>query len=178
MLGNLMQKGTFRFPEMGSVARSIDLALRLIRARASRKHALLASAAGVAIVAVGLAAVGYVHHTHNLAAAQLATNRVEAANMDLQDELAQLRDKVAASNRDLMAAQGRVVALTEEVHARTQAQAVAPAEPMRFRRRARVTRPPSCRSSFMSRRQNVPRWPRDSARPRPISPNSRQSKPI
>ncbi|HTW54702.1 MAG TPA: peptidoglycan DD-metalloendopeptidase family protein [Stellaceae bacterium] len=84
----------------------------------------------MAIIAIGFSAMGYMHHLRNLADAQQTTSRVEAANMDLQDELAQLRDKVAASNRDLSAAQSRVVALTEEMHARAQAQ-VAPsaAEP-------------------------------------------------
>jgi murein DD-endopeptidase MepM/ murein hydrolase activator NlpD len=47
--------------------------------------------------------------------------------MDLQDELAQLRDQVAASNRDLAAAQSRVVALTEEIHAHAQTQGATPA---------------------------------------------------
>ena len=42
--------------------------------------------------------------------------------------MARLRDQIAASNRDLAAAQSRVVALTEEVHARAQAQP-APAPP-------------------------------------------------
>lgn len=127
MLGNLMQKGAFRFPEIGSVVQPITSALRRIGARPNRKQALLASAAGVAIIAIGLGTAGYLRHAHSLVDARVAASRVEVANMDLQDELAQLRDKVAASNRDLSAAQSRVVALTEEMHARAQAQAAAPA---------------------------------------------------
>jgi murein DD-endopeptidase MepM/ murein hydrolase activator NlpD len=121
MIGNLMYKGAWRLPEIGFVAQPIGAALELIRTR--RKHAVLASAAGVAAVAVTLAAVGYVRHARNVAEAQLAASHVEAANIDLQDQLAKLRDQIAASNRDLAAAQGRVVALTEEVHAHAQAPA-------------------------------------------------------
>jgi murein DD-endopeptidase MepM/ murein hydrolase activator NlpD len=128
MLGNLMQKGAFRLPEIGSIAQPIGSVLSLVRTRAERKHVLLASAAGVAVIVLGFGTVGYMHHVRNLADAQQTSSRVEAANMDLQDELGQLRDKVAASNRDLAAAQSRVVALTEEIHARAQAQVAPPAE--------------------------------------------------
>jgi murein DD-endopeptidase MepM/ murein hydrolase activator NlpD len=126
MIGNLMQKGALRLPEIGSVAQPVTSAFRRLRTHTNRKQALLASVAGLAIIAVGVAALGYVRHARNLADAQLATSRVEVANIDLQDELAQLRDKVAASGRDLAAAQGRVSALTEEMRQHTQAQAAAP----------------------------------------------------
>lgn len=126
MIGNLMQKGALRLPEIGSVAQPVTSAFRRLCSRTNRKQALLTSVAGVAIIAVGIAALGYVWHARNLADAQLATSRIEAANIDLQDELAQLRDKVAASGRDLAAAQGRVSALTEEMRQHTQAPAAAP----------------------------------------------------
>jgi len=127
MIGNLMQKGTWRFPEIGSVAQPIAIALELIRTR--RKHVLLASAAGVAVIAVAFTAAGYARHARNVAEAQIATSRVEAANIDLQDELGRLRDQIAASNRDLAAAQSRVVGLTEEMHAHTQVQPQTQAAP-------------------------------------------------
>lgn len=131
MIGNLMQKGALRLPEIGSAAQPIVSAFRNLRTGPHRKHALLASVAGIAIIAIGAATAGYVRHAHNLADAQLAASRVESANMDLQDELSQLRDKVAVSNRELAAAQNRVVALTEEMHARTLQAQTAPtaAEP-------------------------------------------------
>jgi murein DD-endopeptidase MepM/ murein hydrolase activator NlpD len=119
MIGNLMHKGTLRFPEIGFVAQPIAAALELIRTR--RKHVLLASVAGIAVAAVVLSAAGYMRHARKVAAAQTSASHIEAANIDLQDELAKLRDKIATSNRDLAAAQNRVVALTEEVHARAQA---------------------------------------------------------
>jgi murein DD-endopeptidase MepM/ murein hydrolase activator NlpD len=72
------------------------------------------------VVAVTFAGIGYVRHARHTNDAELAANRIETANIDLQDELAQLRDKIAASNRDLAAAQGRVVALAEEERARAQ----------------------------------------------------------
>ncbi len=125
MIGNLMQKGALRLPEIGSVAQPIVSAFRHLRT-ADRKQALLASVAGVAIIAVGIAAAGYVRHARSLADARLTTSRVEAANIDLQDELGQLRDKVAASGRDLAAAQNRVAALTEEIRQHTQAPPAAP----------------------------------------------------
>ena len=131
MIGNLMQKGTWRFPEMRSIGRPIGAARQLVRA--NRKHMLLASAAGVAIIAVAFAAAGYVRHAREIADAQITATHIESANMDLQDELGRLRDQIAASNRDLAAAQSRVVALTEEVHAHAQA----PAPPA-----ADVTNPP------------------------------------
>jgi murein DD-endopeptidase MepM/ murein hydrolase activator NlpD len=101
MIGNLMQKGAVRLPEIGPVIQPLATALKLIRI--NRKLALGASATGIAVIAI--------------------------ANIDLQDELAHLRDQIATSNRDLAAAQNRVVVLTEEMHARAQAQPAATAEP-------------------------------------------------
>jgi murein DD-endopeptidase MepM/ murein hydrolase activator NlpD len=120
MIGNLIQKGALRLPDFRSVAQPFAAATGVVNA--GRKHALLVSVAGVAIVAVAFAAVGYVHHARSVTEAQVTANRVASANIDLQDELARLRDQMAASNRDLAAAQSRVAALTEEVHARTQAE--------------------------------------------------------
>jgi murein DD-endopeptidase MepM/ murein hydrolase activator NlpD len=127
MTSNSMHKGAWRLPDLRSVAQPIVTALVLIRTR--RNHALLASAACIAIVASAFTAVGYMRHAHNVTEAQLAASRVETANIDLQDELARLRDAVATSNRDLAAAQTRVVALTEEMHAHSQAQPAPVAEP-------------------------------------------------
>ena len=126
-----MNKGALRLPDLRFIARPIATALVLVRLR--RNHALLASAAGIVIVAGAFTAIGYVRHAHGVSEAQIAASRVETANIDLQDELARLRDAAAASNRDLSAAQSRVVALTEEMHAHAQAQQPAPAaEASRF----------------------------------------------
>jgi murein DD-endopeptidase MepM/ murein hydrolase activator NlpD len=125
MIGNLIQRGAFRLPDFRPVVQPFAAATGMVNAgmvNVGRKHALLASAAGIAIIAVAFAAVGYVHHARNVGEAQVTANRVASANIDLQDELARLRDQMAASNRDLAAAQSRVVALTEEMHARTQAE--------------------------------------------------------
>ena len=83
----------------------------------------------VAVVAVVVAAVGHVRNNSHAVAAQAAASRVEAANIDLQDDLSRLRDKMAANSRDLAAAQGRVAALVEETRARPQPAPVAAAEP-------------------------------------------------
>jgi murein DD-endopeptidase MepM/ murein hydrolase activator NlpD len=123
MIGNLIYRGTWRIPEIQSVVQLSGNALGSIRA--ARKHLVLASAGGAAIGAITFATVGYVRHEHRVADERVTASHVEAANIDLQDELARLRDQVAASNRDLAAAQSRVVALTEEVHAHAQAPAVA-----------------------------------------------------
>ena len=125
MLGNLMQSaGTWRFPDLRSAVASRSDGDR------SARRMLYATAAGVALLAICGGAIGYVRHEHRIAREQAASTRLEAANIDLQDELARLRDQVAASNRDLAAAQTRVVALTEEVHTRAQADraAIAAAE--------------------------------------------------
>ena len=81
-------------------------------------------AAGIAIVAVGFAAAGYVQHARHVAEAELTASRVEAANVDLQEELARLRDKVATNSRDLAAAQSRVAALVDEERARAHHEAL------------------------------------------------------
>jgi murein DD-endopeptidase MepM/ murein hydrolase activator NlpD len=123
MIGDLLQRGTWRFPEIRSVVRSTGNAVDLFRTR--RLQVLTAGALAIAVGAVGFAAVGYVRHNSRLADAQLAASRVESANIDLQDELARLRDKMAANSRDLAAAQGRVAALVEEARARPQPAPVA-----------------------------------------------------
>jgi murein DD-endopeptidase MepM/ murein hydrolase activator NlpD len=83
----------------------------------------------VAVVAVVVAAVGHVRNNSHVVAAQAAASRVEAVNIDLQDDLSRLRDKMAANSRDLAAAQGRVAALVEETRARPQPAPAAAAEP-------------------------------------------------
>jgi murein DD-endopeptidase MepM/ murein hydrolase activator NlpD len=128
MIGDLMQKGAWRMPAIRSVSQPIAAAWGLVRNH--RQRVLLASVSGIAIAAAGFAAVGYTRHIQAVANVQLAASRVESANVDLQDELARLRDQIAASKRDLAAAQSRVVALTEEVHAHAQPQpAPEPAAP-------------------------------------------------
>src|ERR1700744_1607705 len=107
MIGNLMQKGALRLPNIRPIAQPISTVLELIRHR--RQQVLLASVASVAVAAVAVTAVGYVWYQKSAAEAQIAASRVETANVDLQDELARLRDQIAASNRDLSAAQSRVV---------------------------------------------------------------------
>lgn len=126
MIGNLMQKGALRLPAIRPVAQPFANTLKVIRSRP--QSVLLASVAGVAVIAVAFTAFSYVRHTRSAAEAQAAASRVETANIDLQDELARLRDQVTASGRDLAAAQSRVVALTEEARARAQPP-TAPAEP-------------------------------------------------
>jgi murein DD-endopeptidase MepM/ murein hydrolase activator NlpD len=120
MIGNLMQKGALRLPDIRPITQPISTVLELVRNR--RQQVLLASVAGVALAAVAITAIGYVRHARSTAEAQLAASRIETANVDLQDELARLRDQIAASNRDLAAAQSRVVAVTEEMREHAQAQ--------------------------------------------------------
>src|SRR5665213_3097673 len=125
MIGNLVQKGALRFPGVRSVIPSTGMVLTPLKTR----RALYAATASAAIIAVAFSAGSFVLHERHLAAEQLAASRVESANIDLQDEMARLRDQVAASSRDLAAAQGRVGALTEEMRAHAQApdrQAAAP----------------------------------------------------
>jgi murein DD-endopeptidase MepM/ murein hydrolase activator NlpD len=124
MIGNLMQKGAWRLPDIRPVAQPISTVLESIRNR--RQQVLLASVAGVAVAAVAFTTIGYVQHRHSAAQAQIAASRIETANVDLQDQLARLRDQIAASNRDLAAAQSRVVALTDEIHEHAQPQSTTP----------------------------------------------------
>jgi murein DD-endopeptidase MepM/ murein hydrolase activator NlpD len=118
MIGDLWHKGASRLPEIRSAFQVTSTAVELIRTQ--RAYALAASAAGVAIIAVAFAGVGYVRHTQNAAEAQASASRVESANIDLQDELAHLQDKIAASNRDLSAAQSRLAVLLDEEKTRAQ----------------------------------------------------------
>jgi murein DD-endopeptidase MepM/ murein hydrolase activator NlpD len=117
MIGDLWQKRT-RVLGVPSIVQAAATALELIRKR--RAYAVAVSAAGTAAVALTFACIGYVLHANHAADAQLAASRVETANIDLQDQLANLRDKVAASSRDLAAAQSQVAALTEEMRTKLQ----------------------------------------------------------
>lgn len=126
MIGNLMQKGALRLPAIRPVSQPFANTLKVIRSRP--QSVLLASVAGVAVIAVAFTAFNYVRHARSVAEAQAAASRVETANVDLQDELARLRDQVAASGRTLAEAQSQVAALTEEMRARPQPQPT-PAEP-------------------------------------------------
>ena len=120
MIGNLMQKGAWRISADRPESQPIATVLGLIRHH--RQGLLLASVSGVAIVAVGVAATGYIQHSRTVANVQATASHVESANVDLQDEVARLRDQIAASKRELAAAQSRVVALADEVRARSQVQ--------------------------------------------------------
>ncbi len=105
-----------RFPGAPSIVQAAGAALGL----GGRVNAVNVAAIGVAAVAVTFAGVVYLRHVDHAADAQLAASRVESANIDLQDQLASLRDKVAASTRDLASAQAQVAALTEEMRAKPQ----------------------------------------------------------
>jgi murein DD-endopeptidase MepM/ murein hydrolase activator NlpD len=118
MIGDLWQRGAVRLPEIRSLIQSITGSAQFIRTQ--RAHAVAAVSTTVAVLAVGFAAVGYARHEERAADVQVAASRIEAANLDLQDELARLRDQAAASSRDLAAAQSRVSALVDEEKARAQ----------------------------------------------------------
>jgi murein DD-endopeptidase MepM/ murein hydrolase activator NlpD len=116
MISDLWQKGTARFPGAPSIVQAAGTALGL----GDRLNAVSVSALGIAMAAVAFAGVVYLRHADHAADAQLAASHIESANIDLQDQLAGLRDKVAASTRDLTAAQAQVAALTEEMRAKLQ----------------------------------------------------------
>ncbi|HEV2188171.1 MAG TPA: peptidoglycan DD-metalloendopeptidase family protein [Stellaceae bacterium] len=116
MIGDLWQKGTAGFPSAPSIVQAAGTALGL----GGRLNAISVSALGIAMAAVAFAGVVYLRHADHAVDAQLAASRIESANIDLQDQLASLRDKVAASSRDLSAAQAQVTALTEEMRAKLQ----------------------------------------------------------
>lgn len=76
--------------------------------------AALAVAAAVGLGASGWFGVEYLH-AQRLAASQLASaHNVELANASLQDALAQLRDRLAAADRELNSAKSRAVAASGE----------------------------------------------------------------
>ncbi|MBV8776152.1 MAG: peptidoglycan DD-metalloendopeptidase family protein [Alphaproteobacteria bacterium] len=116
MIGNLVQKGTARFPQI-RIAVLSGRTVELIKTR----RTLYASVAGVALVGVAVSAGGVLLYKRNVADQQIAAQQIEAANIDLQDQLAKLRDQMAASSRDLAAAQTRVASLSDEVRAHNQA---------------------------------------------------------
>ena len=127
MVGDLWQRGASRLPDIRSLVGAGRTGIALVRSQ--RAYALAASAVIVSVVAVAFAGLGYVRHARDAAEVEAAQSRIEAANVDLQDELARLRDKVAASSRDLSAAQSRVAALIEEEKARAAQPPAAAAEP-------------------------------------------------
>jgi murein DD-endopeptidase MepM/ murein hydrolase activator NlpD len=116
MVGDLWLKGVSRLPDIRSMVQTAGNTVGVIRSQPA--YAVAVSAAGIAVVAVAFAGIGYIRHAGHATDAELTASRVEVANVDLQDELARLRDKIAASSRDLAAAQGRVAALVEEERAR------------------------------------------------------------
>jgi murein DD-endopeptidase MepM/ murein hydrolase activator NlpD len=118
MVGELWQRGASRLPEIRSIIQATGNAVELIRVQ--RAYTVAAAAMGIAVVAVAFAGVSAVRHSRDAADVEMTTSRIESANVDLQDELARLRDKVAASSRDLAAAQSRVAGLAEEEKARAQ----------------------------------------------------------
>jgi murein DD-endopeptidase MepM/ murein hydrolase activator NlpD len=118
MIGDLWRKGAVRLPEIRSLIQIVSGSVRLLRTQ--RAYAVSASSVAIAIMAFGFAAVGYVRHEGREADAQALAGRIESANLDLQDELARLRDQTAASSRDLAAAQSRVAALIDEEKTRAQ----------------------------------------------------------
>jgi murein DD-endopeptidase MepM/ murein hydrolase activator NlpD len=121
MAGNILHWGTQRFPDAESVMRVTGNAVRRIAVPRMPRSAIVAAGFGGALVIFG--GVGYVGYVRHAADVHAATSRVEAANIDLQDELAKLRDQVAASKRDLTMAQARVASLSDELHTRPQPQA-------------------------------------------------------
>lgn len=111
MIGDLWHKGSARVPPVSSFVQAVGSAFELTRP----PRVKTVSVAAIAVTAVAVAGFAYIRHANTLAEAQVAESRVEIANIDLQDQLASLRDKVAASSRDLAVAQGQVAALTEEM---------------------------------------------------------------
>ena len=77
--------------------------------RLSRTATLTAAVALGAVISVG---AGYLHRQR--LAAEEAAQRAELANVDLQDQLARLRDQFAAANQALNLAQSRMQALNDE----------------------------------------------------------------
>jgi len=72
-----------------------------------------------AVAALGLGAsayfgIGYLKYERLVSADQIAATHVERANADLQEQLAKLRDRLAATERTLNSAQGRIANLNDE----------------------------------------------------------------
>src|SRR6185312_11817013 len=117
MIGNLMHKGALQLPEIRSVVPSTGAVLKFLKTQ----HGTYAASVSAAAIAIAFSGTMFVVHERHLGEQQAVASRVESANIDLQDELARLRDQAETASRDLAAAQSRVAALTEEVQTRTQA---------------------------------------------------------
>jgi len=108
-----MRWGSANFPD-GQVVTSGGIGRLGLAGRPARVLAAAGAAAGFG--ALVFLVFGYVHYERLATAQQAATRRAEAANVDLQDALARLRDQVGAANQTLNTTQSRIATLSNEAH--------------------------------------------------------------
>ncbi len=78
------------------------------------RGAVALAAAAIAVGASAWLGVGYVHYARLAAAQQEAVRHAESANADLQDALAQLRDRLGVATEALNSTQHRIAAVSDE----------------------------------------------------------------
>jgi murein DD-endopeptidase MepM/ murein hydrolase activator NlpD len=122
-LTDLLRWGSAGFPERQSLREQLgreqlgreQLGGRLAVALGDRRAAaVLGAAAVIGLGAAAILGVAYINHERLAATQAAAILHQERANADLQDALAQLKDKVAATDQTLSLAQRQIAALSEE----------------------------------------------------------------
>jgi len=82
--------------------------------RAGKSSLTLGAAAVLGITASAYFGIGYWRYERLVTADQMTATNVQIANADLQQQMAQMRDRLAATERALDAAQGRISSISDE----------------------------------------------------------------
>ena len=107
-------RGRTLFPAVCIQFRTANQSSKLVLSQTAQVFALPALVvAAVALAYLGVNQIGYVQLIGD---EKLAIARVERANVDLQDDLANLRDRLAAADRDRAVAEDRLSALASQAN--------------------------------------------------------------
>src|SRR5215831_18495787 len=107
-------RGRMLFPAVCIQVRTANQSSRFVLSPTIQALALTAFVvAAVALAYLGVNQIGYVRLIGN---EKLAVAHVERANAGLQDDLAKLRDRLAAADRDRAVAEDRLSALASETN--------------------------------------------------------------
>ncbi len=104
--------GSRVFPDIRISFRTAARSRQLVLSPPMQAAALSALIAGAG--ALAYLGVGRLVDDRGVAAKEAAVVRAESANVDLQDDLAQLADKLAAATRDRDAAEGRIAGFADQ----------------------------------------------------------------
>lgn len=103
-------------PATHFASRAAERSSRVVQPHGGMRSGL--AVAGIVAAAIAAGGTGYLRYAQLLADEHQAAVQSETANAQLQAELARLRDKLGAANRDLADTQRRLTAASEEAQAK------------------------------------------------------------